>query len=148
MAALACCRRSARYAAGVEILVACPGRLLDHMGRGTAKLDGIDLLVIDEADRMLDMGFLPAVRRILGQLPRERQTMLFSATFAPELETLAAQTLQQPERVNVSLGAPPKTVAHALYPVSQHSENSAVAPVAARNRCSFDLDFHANQTSG
>ncbi len=105
---------------GVEILVACPGRLLDHMGRGTAKLDGIDLLVIDEADRMLDMGFLPAVRRILSQLPRERQTMLFSATFAPELEALAAQTLHKPERVNVSLGAPPKTVAHALYPVPQH----------------------------
>ncbi|MBA3946204.1 MAG: DEAD/DEAH box helicase [Herpetosiphonaceae bacterium] len=105
---------------GVEVLVACPGRLLDHLGRGTAKLDGIDLLVVDEADRMLDMGFLPAVRRILSQLPRERQTMLFSATFAPELETLAAQTLRNPERVNVSLGAPPKTVAHALYPVPQH----------------------------
>ncbi len=105
---------------GFEIIVACPGRLLDHTDRGTTKLDGIEILVLDEADRMLDMGFLPAVKRILSYLPRERQTMLFSATFAPELQQLAEKTLRKPARVDVGLGAPTKTVAHALYPVAQH----------------------------
>ncbi|HEU5013014.1 MAG TPA: DEAD/DEAH box helicase [Roseiflexaceae bacterium] len=105
---------------GFEIIVACPGRLLDHIDRGTARLDGVEVLVLDEADRMLDMGFLPAVRRILALLPRERQTMLFSATFAPELHQLAEQTLRKPARVDIGLGTPIKTVAHALYPVAQH----------------------------
>jgi ATP-dependent RNA helicase RhlE len=106
--------------AGVEIIVACPGRLLDHIERGTAALQGVEMLVLDEADRLLDMGFLPAVKRILSHLPRERQTMLFSATFAPELQQLAAQALRNPARVDAGIGAPTKTVAHALYPVPQH----------------------------
>ena len=106
--------------AGVEIIVACPGRLLDHMQRGTARLRDLEVLVLDEADRMLDMGFLPSIRRILAQIPAQRQTMLFSATFAPELNMLAAQTLRNPLRVDVGLSAPAKTVTHALYPVAQH----------------------------
>jgi len=108
--------------AGVEILVATPGRLIDHLDRGTAQLAGVEMLVLDEADRMLDMGFLPAVKRILSFVPRERQTMLFSATFAPELQQLAGQTLRNPERVAVGAdaGAAVETVAHALYPVPQH----------------------------
>lgn len=105
---------------GVEIIVACPGRLLDHIERGNARLNDIDVLVLDEADRMLDMGFLPSIRRILAQLPAQRQTMLFSATFAPELNHLAAQTLRNPLRVDVGKSAPAKTVSHALYPVAQH----------------------------
>jgi ATP-dependent RNA helicase RhlE len=105
---------------GVEILVACPGRLLDHIDRGTAKLDGLEVLVLDEADRMFDMGFLPAVRRILSLVPARRQTMLFSATFPPEIEQLAAQALRQPKRVAVGLSRPATTVTHALYPVPQH----------------------------
>lgn len=104
---------------GVEIIVACPGRLLDHIERGTARLGGVEFLVLDEADRMLDMGFLPSVTRILSHLPRTRQTMLFSATFAPELAQLAARNLHQPQRIDVGLGVPVKTVAHALYPVPQ-----------------------------
>ncbi len=104
---------------GVEIIVACPGRLLDHIERGNARLDGVEFLVLDEADRMLDMGFLPAVTRILSFLPRTRQTMLFSATFAPELSQLAVRNMRQPERIDVGLGVPAKTVAHALYPVPQ-----------------------------
>jgi ATP-dependent RNA helicase RhlE len=111
--------------AGVEIIVACPGRLLDHIDHG-ATLEGIELLVLDEADRMLDMGFLPSVRRILSYVPRQRQTMLFSATFAPELSTLAAQTLRNPTRVDVGVGAPAKTIAHALYPVPQHLKTALV----------------------
>jgi ATP-dependent RNA helicase RhlE len=105
---------------GVEIIVACPGRLLDHIDRGAASLNGVEMLVLDEADRMLDMGFLPSVRRILSYVPRQRQTMLFSATFAPELQQLAADTLRSPKRVDVATSAPVKTVAHALYPVAQH----------------------------
>ncbi len=110
---------------GVEIIVACPGRLLDHIERG-ASLAGVEMLVLDEADRMLDMGFLPSIRRILTYLPRERQTMLFSATFAPELHALAAQTLRNPARIDVGIGAPAKTIAHALYPVAQHLKTSLV----------------------
>jgi len=110
---------------GVEIIVACPGRLLDHIERG-AVLNNVELLVLDEADRMLDMGFLPSVRRILSHLPRERQTMLFSATFAAELQTLAGQTLRNPARIDIGFGAPAKTVAHALYPVDQHLKTPLV----------------------
>jgi ATP-dependent RNA helicase RhlE len=105
---------------GVEIIVACPGRLLDHVGRGNAPLNDVEILVLDEADQMLDMGFLPAVKRILSHLPAQRQTMLFSATFAPELQTLATQALRSPERVDAGKNTPVKTVAHALYPVPQH----------------------------
>ncbi|MFN8479306.1 MAG: DEAD/DEAH box helicase [Kouleothrix sp.] len=109
--------------AGVEILVACPGRLLDHIDQGNARLDGIEVLVLDEADRMFDMGFLPAVRRILKYVPAKRQTMLFSATFPPEIEQLAAQALHNPQRVAAGLTRPATTVTHALYPVAQHPEN-------------------------
>src|SRR5262245_2387089 len=105
---------------GVEILVACPGRLLDHINRGTARLDKIEALVLYEADRMFDMGFLPDVRRILSHVPAQRQTLLFSATFPPEIEQLAAQALKRPQRLAVGISKPATTVSHALYPVPQH----------------------------
>ncbi|MFQ5407624.1 MAG: DEAD/DEAH box helicase [Anaerolineales bacterium] len=105
---------------GVEILVACPGRLLDHLNHGRARFENVDMLVLDEADRMLDMGFLPDVRRILKHLPLKRQTMLFSATFPREIERLANQTLHRPQRVAVGLSRPAQTVSHALYPVNHH----------------------------
>jgi ATP-dependent RNA helicase RhlE len=105
---------------GVEILVACPGRLLDHVNRAVARLNTIEILVLDEADRMFDMGFLPDVRRILSHLPVQRQTLLFSATFPPEIEQLAAQALRKPQRIAVGLTRPASTVSHALYPVPQH----------------------------
>ncbi len=104
---------------GTDIIVACPGRLLDHIGRGQADLGGVEVLILDEADRMLDMGFLPSVRQIVRQLPRERQTMLFSATFAPELNRFAADILRDPERVEIGLAAPADTVEHKLCPVEQ-----------------------------
>ena len=104
---------------GVDIVVACPGRLLDHIERGRS-LEHVEVLVLDEADRMLDMGFLPPVRRILKCLPRERQSMMFSATFAHELNQLSAEMLRKPARVDIGSGAPPKSIAHALYPVPQH----------------------------
>ncbi len=105
-------------ARGTDIIVACPGRLLDHMARGNTKLGGVEVLVLDEADRMLDMGFIPDVRRIIAKLPRERQTMLYSATFAPELGRLAAEILRNPQRIEMGLSAPAETVEHTLCPVA------------------------------
>jgi ATP-dependent RNA helicase RhlE len=105
---------------GTEILVACPGRLLDLVDQRHAKLDRVEVLVLDEADRMFDMGFLPDVRKILKLVPAQRQTMLFSATFPPEIEQLAAHSLRDPQHINLGLSRPVHTVTHAIYPVPQH----------------------------
>jgi ATP-dependent RNA helicase RhlE len=105
---------------GVEILVATPGRLLDLMQQRYAKMERIEVLVLDEADRMFVMGFLPDVRRIIKAVPVERQTMLFSATFPAEVEVLASQTLTNPQRISMGLSKPAVTVTHALYPVPSH----------------------------
>ncbi len=110
---------------GADIIVACPGRLLDHVRRGNADLSCVHTLVLDEADRMLDMGFLPDVRRIVAQTPRERQTMLFSATFAPELDRFAREILRDPERIEIGLRAPAQTVEHALCRVA-HDRKTAL----------------------
>ncbi|MDA8104420.1 MAG: DEAD/DEAH box helicase, partial [Nitrospiraceae bacterium] len=105
---------------GTEIVVACPGRLLDHINQRTIDLSGAEVLVLDEADRMFDMGFLPDVRRIIRHLPPKRQTLLFSATMPDDIRRLAQEVLQAPVTVQVSHSAPANTVAHALYPVGQH----------------------------
>ena len=104
---------------GVEIIVACPGRLLDLVAQGHANLSNIEILVLDEADRMFDMGFLPDVRRIIKAVPAQRQTQLFSATFPREVEELAKQSLKNPLRIAVDISRPAHTVSHALYPISQ-----------------------------
>lgn len=108
---------------GVEIIVACPGRLLDHLNNQPIKLDKVEILVLDEADRMLDMGFLPDIKRILRRLPTKRQTLLFSATFPKEIESLARQTLHNPKRVAVGMVRPAYTVDHTLFPVPHHLKN-------------------------
>ena len=103
---------------GADIVVATPGRLLDQMQRKMLRLDRIEILVLDEADRMLDMGFLPDVRRIIERCPRTRQTMLFSATIPPEIEQLGKWALRHPETIEIGQRrAPAETVTHALYPV-------------------------------
>ena len=104
---------------GTEIIVACPGRLLDHIHAGDVDLSHIEVLVLDEADRMLDMGFLPDIRRILKHVPPKRQTMLFSATMPPDIRSLADSILTDPATVQVDVIAPAKTVSHALYPVPE-----------------------------
>lgn len=104
---------------GVEIVVACPGRLLDHLQEGTINLAHVEVLVLDEADRMCDMGFLPDIRRILKQLPTPRQTLFFSATMPQDIRTLADTILKNPVTVQIGVIAPVQTVSHALYPVPQ-----------------------------
>jgi superfamily II DNA/RNA helicase len=104
-----------------DIIVACPGRLLDHIRRHTVDLSAVEVLVLDEADQMFDMGFLPDIRRIIHQLPsRERQTLLFSATMPGQIRKLADEVLIRPVRVQVQREAPADTVSHAFYPVAQH----------------------------
>ena len=105
---------------GVEIVVACPGRLLDHINQKTIDLSHVEVLVLDEADQMFDMGFLPDIRRILKSLPLKRQTLLFSATMPEAIRHLAHDVLEDPVTVKVGSTAPPVTVTHALYPVEQH----------------------------
>lgn len=104
---------------GAEIVVACPGRLLDHIGDGTIDLSQIEVLVLDEADRMCDMGFLPDIRRILKHLPTRRQTLFFSATMPKEIRTLADTMLHNPATVQIGMIAPAKTVSHSLFPVAE-----------------------------
>jgi ATP-dependent RNA helicase RhlE len=103
-----------------DIVVACPGRLLDHIGRHSINLSKLEVLVIDEADQLFDMGFIPDIRRILTHLPMKRQTLLFAATMPHEIRRLAGDILQDPINIQVGITAPADTVNHALYPVSQH----------------------------
>jgi len=105
---------------GVDIVVACPGRLLDHINQKTIDLSSLEVLVLDEADRMFDMGFLPDVRRIIKHLPAKRQNLMFSATMADDIRKLAHEVLHKPVTVQVGHTAPANTVSHALYPVEQH----------------------------
>ncbi len=99
-----------------QILVACPGRLLDLLEQGVARLEGIETLILDEADRMFDMGFLPDVRRIVSALPKVRQNLLFSATMPKEVRGLADQLLRNPHVVDLTHSVPALTIEHALYP--------------------------------
>jgi ATP-dependent RNA helicase RhlE len=106
--------------AGVDIVVACPGRLLDHLNQKTINLASLEVLVLDEADRMFDMGFLPDIRRIIKQLPLKRQTLMFSATMPDDIRKLTDEVLHDPVTVKIGHSAPADTVSHALYPVAQH----------------------------
>ncbi|NOY81431.1 MAG: DEAD/DEAH box helicase [Kiritimatiellaeota bacterium] len=109
-----------RLRAGADVVIACPGRLLDHIGRGTVQLAGVEVFVLDEADQMLDMGFLPGIREIIGCLPAKRQNLLFSATMPREMRRLAAEVLRDAVTVQVGDCEPVGTVSHCLYPVTQH----------------------------
>ena len=104
---------------GIDVIVATPGRLLDHIEQGNCHLNHVQHLVLDEADRMLDMGFLPDVRRILEKCPRARQTLLFSATIPPQIETLIQWAMNKPETIEIGARrTPAETVKHVIYPVS------------------------------
>ncbi len=108
---------------GVDIVVATPGRLMDHMGRGTIDLRHIEILVLDEADRMLDMGFINDVQRIVGALPVKRQTMLFSATISPEVRALAAGMQKSPQMIQIGRPRNPiETITQHIYPVRKEQK--------------------------
>jgi ATP-dependent RNA helicase RhlE len=117
--------------AGADIVVATPGRLMDHMRHDSIDFSGLEVLVLDEADRMLDMGFWPDVRRILAALPAKRQTLLFSATMPAEVLKLTQEFLHDPKLVEVGRrGGPAQTISHAMrtVPASQKTEWLALAP--------------------
>ena len=113
-------RQNEALRTGVDVIVATPGRLLDHLRQGSCKLDQVEFLVLDEADRMLDMGFLPDVRRIVEKCPRDRHTSLFSATIPPEIESLIRWAMRHPQTVEIGARrTPAETVKHVIYPVAQ-----------------------------
>ena len=114
---------------GAEIVVACPGRLIDLMDKGVIDLRRIEVLVLDEADRMFDMGFLPDIRNILKRLPVQRQTLLFSATMPDDVRDLAESVLRNPVKVQVGDAVPVSTVSHAIYPVDPHLKTSLLMKI-------------------
>jgi ATP-dependent RNA helicase RhlE len=124
-----------------DIVVACPGRLLDHIGRHSINLSHLEVLVLDEADEMLDMGFLPDIRRISEHLPAERQTLLFSATMPREIRGLARDLQRDPASVQVGATAPADTVSHALYPVAQHRKTALLLELLGNTKTRSVLVF-------
>lgn len=127
---------------GVDIVVATPGRLIDHMQRRTIDLSAIEILTLDEADRMLDMGFLPALRRVIAALPRSRQTLLFSATLSDEVVKLAAEFTRDPARVDVSPGqGVATTVTHHIHRVAVEHKRAILTRVLAQEAANQALVF-------
>jgi len=126
----------AQLRSGIEILIATPGRLLDHLGSKTANLSQVEILVLDEADRMLDMGFLPDLQRIINLIPAQRQTLLFSATFSPEIKKLAQSYLRNPVTVEVARqNAAADTVSQVVHMVSSADKQRAITTILeARTR--------------
>ena len=126
---------------GAEIAVACPGRLLDLINQKAVNLKSIEMLVLDEADRMFDMGFLPDIRRILSALPRERQTMLFSATMPDEIRRLADDLLHDPVAVEISASRPVETVTHTVCPVDAEKKYEVLMKLLPQSNAGQILIF-------
>ncbi len=115
---------------GMTVIVATPGRLLDQMGRKNVRFDNLEILVLDEADRMLDMGFLPDIQRILRKLPPDRQTLMFSATFPNEISRMAEKMMREPERVSVgAIAKPVDTVRQTLYSVRAEDKTALLTKI-------------------
>jgi len=127
---------------GVDIIIATPGRLLDHIERGNANLSHVQYLVLDEADRMLDMGFLPDVRRIVERCPRQRHTSLFSATVPPQIETLIQWAMRKPETIEIGARrTPAETVDHVIYPVADDQKATLLYELLKRSHYSSVIVF-------
>jgi ATP-dependent RNA helicase RhlE len=127
---------------GTDIIVATPGRLLDHLNQGTAVLDGVAHLVIDEADRMLDMGFLPDVRRVLKQIPAQRQTLFFSATIPPPIATLAKELLREPLRVDLAPSTKPASgITQTIYSIDQQRKADLLVELLKDNNIFSAIAF-------
>jgi ATP-dependent RNA helicase RhlE len=130
------------FRSGVDVIVATPGRLLDHLRLPYAKLDKIEHLVLDEADRMLDMGFLPDIRRLLRHLPSRRQTLFFSATMPPPIATLAREMLRDPVAINLERAAAPAVgITQAVYPVPQELKAPLLVTLLKRGEMKEALVF-------
>ncbi|GAB4343190.1 MAG: DEAD/DEAH box helicase [Desulfobulbaceae bacterium] len=126
---------------GAEIVVACPGRLLDHLREGAFNLKKVEHLILDEADHMFDMGFLPDIRRILKHLPAQRQTLLFSATMPAEIRHLAEEILDNPVRVQIAHTRPTATVTQVLFNVEQDRKTALLKQIMSRTDMSATLIF-------
>jgi ATP-dependent RNA helicase RhlE len=125
----------------VDIVTACPGRLLDHVGRGTIDLSGIEVLVLDEADHMFDMGFLPDIRKILSKIPAKRQNLLFAATMPGEIVSLANEVLNNPVRVQIGHIAPASSVSHTCYAVESARKTSLLKEILGKTEMESVLIF-------
>lgn len=125
----------------VDIISACPGRLLDHIGRRTLDLSHVEVLVLDEADHMFDMGFLPDVRKIVKHLPSHRQTLLFSATMPSEIRSLADDLLSNPIHVQIGDSAPVMTVSHTFYPVQMEQKTALLKDILEKTDTQSVLVF-------
>jgi ATP-dependent RNA helicase RhlE len=134
-------RQTRELRSGVEIITACPGRLIDHLWKGNISLSNLDILVIDEADRMFDMGFLPDVRKILACIMNKRQTLLFSATMPEDIRHLVREILRDPVTVQVDLQLPAKTVSHTIYPVEQHLKTGLLKGILQSTKTDSVLVF-------
>ena len=125
-----------------NVVIATPGRLLDHIERGAIDLSHVEVLVLDEADRMLDMGFWPAIQRVIGKLPAKRQTLLFSATMSPPIEDIARTTMREPQMIEVSpRGQVARTVAQTAYPVAIELKTALLLDLLERERFERVLVF-------
>jgi len=134
-------QQSLAIRSGVEIVVACPGRLLDHLWKGTISLSSLEILVIDEADRMFDMGFLPDIRNILACIMNERQTLLFSATMPAGIRRLVREILHDPVTIQIDHTLPAKTVSHAIYPVQPHLKMALLKEILKKTKTDSVLIF-------
>ena len=130
------------FRTGTDVIVATPGRLLDHLRRPYAALRGLEVLVLDEADRMLDMGFLPDIRRILRQLPPRQQTLFFSATMPPPIVTLAQEMLRKPVTINLERRSMPAVgITHAVYPVPSELKSALLVELLQRGEIRSVIAF-------
>ena len=134
-------QQTRRLRNGIEIVAACPGRLLDHLWKGTIDLSHLEVLVIDEADRMFDMGFLSDIRNILRCLLKPRQTLLFSATMPNDIRRLIQEILQDPVTVQIGRTMPATTVSHTLYPVKQHLKTALLKELLSKTKTESVLIF-------